>query len=550
MTLANPLALLWALAAIPVVLLYRRRMRLRRFEVGTATLWEQVFAEDRVRQAWHPWRHGVSLAVHLVALFFLVLALAEPLLPPPRRLAIVVDHSASMNATETEPSRLDRARQAASDMVRRLRRCDRAAVLSAGGSVGVRCGLSHHRESLLKAIAKVAPTQEATAAVTDAVDIARSLLAGAGGGRIVVLSDAQFSAAAELAAADDVDLVRVGKPTGNLAVARLELRRSPVDPLEAQALVEVHRFSDQPAAAQLEFVFNDRSLATETIRFDAGSPWRQVFTLEAAAGGQLTARLQASDALAADNQLTADVPPARRYRIVLRGRPNRFVESALEANPCVEFAPDDALPGSGAGEFLPIFVGEVPERLPEGPSIVIDPTGPCDFWQTGEPLGNCLVAGQDIDSPVLDGVSLVGTALPGAASLQLAEKARPLAQPLAWNAEGSPLMLAVDRPSGRVIVIDSGGESGRLPLSPAMPVLLANALQWVAGEEGDDGEAPGVAPAPGAAESDLRVSTDLGTHVDDLQIPGPGVPPWLVLVLAAVGLLAAEWCLYQRRWLA
>ena len=80
-----------------------------------------------------------------------------------------------------------------------------------------------------------------------------------------------------------------------------------------------------------------------------------------------------------------------------------------------------------------------------------------------------------------------------------------------------------------------------------MPVLLANALDWVAVVH--DAPAAATANPDRPAEFDLRVPLNVGTAVDEFSFPSPGVPPWLVLVLAAIVFLAVEWCLYQRRWL-
>jgi hypothetical protein len=78
MTLANPLALFWGLLAVPIVMLYARRVRLRRQPVATGMIWQQVFADEQARGAWRRWRHAVALAVQLLVLTLLVLAMADP----------------------------------------------------------------------------------------------------------------------------------------------------------------------------------------------------------------------------------------------------------------------------------------------------------------------------------------------------------------------------------------------------------------------------------------------------------------------------------------
>jgi len=552
MTFTNPLALLWGLLAVPVVLLYWRRIRLRRETVATGMFWERVFAEDRARQSWQRWRHGVSLAVQLAVLLLLVLALAEPLIPPPRQTVIVLDNSASMSAADVAPSRLARAKEAAAQIVGGLRECDRAAVLAAGDAVGVGCGLSANRELLLAAIEQVPATQGASR-VEDAVRVARTMLAGTPRARIIVLSDGGFSGAETLAEADDVELVRVGTAADNLAVSRLVARRSLAEPAKCEVLAEVTGFAARPVEAQLDVRYDDRPLDSRAIRVPGDGRWQQVFELSTPGGGRLAARVGPKGAYPADNEKAVGIPRGGVRRVMLGGE-NSFVEAALRANAGVELSAAGG-PADGKGDSVAVFVGQVPERLPDGPTIVVGPLGPCDLWKLGEPLSDAVVAGQDWQSPVTAEVALVGTALPGARSVELSDDARPLARSLAWNTEQAPLIVAIERPGGRVVVFASPLDSGLLPLSSAFPVLMAKAVDWVADTDDDKPVGSGAIEAGEARlfderpEGDLRMPGDVGVDVEQFSVSGPGVPPWLVLVLLAAVLFAAEWCLYQRRWL-
>src|SRR5215475_6467665 len=106
MSLANPTALLWLLLAIPVVVFYILKIRLRRVPVSTVIFWRQIFDEKKPRSLWQRLRHLLSLAVQLALLLLLVGALTEPFFwweaNQARRIVLVVDNSASMNATDEE----------------------------------------------------------------------------------------------------------------------------------------------------------------------------------------------------------------------------------------------------------------------------------------------------------------------------------------------------------------------------------------------------------------------------------------------------------------
>src|SRR5207249_8198212 len=104
MSLANPTALLWLLLAIPVVVFYVLKIRLKRVPVSTVIFWRQIFDEKKPRSLWQRLRHLISLLVQLALIVLLVGALTEPIFSwealNARRVILIVDNSASMNARD------------------------------------------------------------------------------------------------------------------------------------------------------------------------------------------------------------------------------------------------------------------------------------------------------------------------------------------------------------------------------------------------------------------------------------------------------------------
>src|SRR5438270_10568946 len=103
MNFANPTALLWAGLAIPIVIFYILKIRLKRIPVSTVLFWRQIFEEKKPRSIWQKLRHLISLLVQLALLLLIVLALTKPFFAwealQSRRIILVLDNSASMNAT-------------------------------------------------------------------------------------------------------------------------------------------------------------------------------------------------------------------------------------------------------------------------------------------------------------------------------------------------------------------------------------------------------------------------------------------------------------------
>ena len=80
MSFVAPLALAWAALAIPIVIFYILKIRLRQVPVSTTIFWQQIYDEKSPRSLWQTLRHWLSLLVQIVWLMLLVLALAEPFL--------------------------------------------------------------------------------------------------------------------------------------------------------------------------------------------------------------------------------------------------------------------------------------------------------------------------------------------------------------------------------------------------------------------------------------------------------------------------------------
>ena len=61
MNLVNPAALLLAGLAVPIVVFYILKIRLRRVPVSTLMFWQQIFEEKKPRSLWQRLRHLLSL---------------------------------------------------------------------------------------------------------------------------------------------------------------------------------------------------------------------------------------------------------------------------------------------------------------------------------------------------------------------------------------------------------------------------------------------------------------------------------------------------------
>src|SRR5437763_662013 len=520
MSLANPTALMWALLAVPVVVFYVLKIRLKRVPVSTVIFWRQLFDEKRPRSLWQRLRHLVSLLVQMALLGLMVAALAEPFFSwevlSARRVVLVLDNSASMNATDVEPTRLAKAKDEARQVIRGLRFRDEMAIVAAGTQPRVVCGLTGHQKTLRDALDTVAATDGPTQ-LAEAVAVARRLAAEAGSGgvkcRVVIVTDGCAEGAAKLAD-ENTTLVTVGKKTGNVGITRFQVRRSTIDPIGYEILAEVTNQSDEPTGDfRLAVTLNGNTVDVKPLKLAPNAKWSEVIEKTTADGGLLAAELVVKgekgdvpyqDALAADNRAMAVLPKREPVPVHMHSPPgNLFLQKVLEANPLTRLTTSKEMPKEFAAGAVKVFHREVPARLPPGPVLVVDPANDCDLWTLGDKLQSPVVTQQDKDSPLMAHVRLDNVLLPEAHKLTFTPAAgKP--QVLAGSVTGDPLFVLIDRPEGKVVVLTVNLDLGDLPFRTAFPILAMNTLGFFTGS----GELRESLPTGATAEVTLPATGD------------------------------------------
>lgn len=490
MNLVHPAAMLWAALAIPIVIFYILKIRMRRVPVSTILFWRQIFEEKQPRSIWQKLRHVLSLLTQLAFLLLVVSAIAEPIfkweLREARRIVLIVDNSASMNATDVASTRLDAAKKAAGPLIDGLRFRDELAILSAGTQPQVRSGLTGHQSTLRDALNAI-PATDGPTRMAETVDLARRLLADQARKQIVIVTDGGFAEVDAIKADNDVQIVTVGTKTPNLAITRFQARRSLIDTIGYQILAEVQNASDQKVEARFELELAGNVVDVVPIALEKGATWTQVFEKTSADGGLLVAKLDRADALAVDNRAVAILPRREIIPVTLVTDGNLFLEKVFEANPLVKLTVVKDLPKDSPAPALTVWHRKVANPLPPGHHLVIEPRGATDLWTVGEILQNPVVEKQDRQSPLMTHIRLDNVLMPEARQIKFTAKGTALATALS----GDPLYYAIDRPegNGKVLVLTVDLDKGDLPLQTAFPIMVANSLGWFSGTKGELREA-------------------------------------------------------------
>ena len=315
--------------AVPIVIFYILKIRLRRVPVSTVIFWRQIFDEKQPRS------HLAAAAAPALAagadslfLLLLVFALAEPFFDwevlQARRLVLVVDNSASMNATDVGPDAgWPQAKEHGQRIIDGLRFRDEMADRRRRHAAAGRLRPDRPPATLHDALDGIAADRRpdprgprpsrwpagsspsrATARTAEVIVAHRRLLregAGASSRRRTTCSSSPSASA-----------------RGNVGITRFQVRRSLLDPIGYEILVRgrqrLRRAGRVPARDRPRTATAGRRRAAEA--GSRTSTWSQVIEKTSAEGGRLDGAKAAdhADALAADNKAVALLPRRERSR--------------------------------------------------------------------------------------------------------------------------------------------------------------------------------------------------------------------------------------------
>ncbi len=511
--------LLLALTAAAILAIFLLRIRHREVVVSSALLWQRLL-EKRRRRSWlELLRRLLSLLLALAIGLSLVLAFARAEVGggPPRRLALVVDTTASMAArTADGGTRLARARALAAEIV-------------AGGS---------GRDSFTLYDATGWPV---VAATSDRGVLLRALDAMAADAEGLRLPSIEPGVQAWLIS-DGVSLRRlpepwhlldVYEPADNVGITAFEVRAVPTDARRHEAFVEVANLGARERAFELRLRGGGRVLFRRALTLAAGERYRTHLDLSPFAGGPLRAELAGTgDALPADDVASAFVPDQTDRDVWLVGAGSEAFAEVLARIPHVRVTRMSAaeyrawLQGRGAGvggmaaaaaaDRPPpdglIFVGEAPPEPPVVPALFVAP--PSTPWlaargpaMTLEPALPERVA----EAAVLQDLDLHDLAVERAYAYRV-DGARVLVR-----AGEVPLLFESSAPP-RWLVLAFALTDSDLPQSEAFPILVDNLLAWFDPFLPARRVQPGVHVVP----ADSRVTGPDGRYSPLRPLPGGG----------------------------
>lgn len=455
---------LWLLAVLPlIVVLYMLRARRHDVEVSSTLLWQRAGTELVAQRPVRRLERSVLLLLQLLAAALAALALARPQVPlagAGRGTVIVLDASASMQATDVAPSRFSAAvaqasaaARSASGPVMLIEARARAAVVVPFGGP----------DAVVAALASAAPT-DGPAQMDQAIALALGQRVDGVPPEILVFTDRAVDAL------PGVTYRIIGRSGANVAITGLHTEAGSGG---TRVVVRVRRFGAGPRTVPLELTLNDRRVLARLVALPASG--EAVVSTAVEGSGVLRARLDITDALAVDNTAAA-IAGTPRPRVLVVGAPNRALMEALAV--------------------LPVRVartsGVTPEQLAAADLVVLDRRGTVTL-----PPGNFLLIGTiPTNLPITSGgtvprPSVVQVSAVHSVTRYVDLSAVRILETLDLQVRGGevlvagevPLIWAYDGNGIRAVVMGFALDQSDLALHVAFPIFLQNAVTWLAGAD-------------------------------------------------------------------
>ncbi len=500
-----------------VVGLYILKLRRRAVAIPFSPLWQRILKDKEATSLFSKLKRLLSLLLQLALLLLLVLALGDPraaaTLIKGRNLVVLVDASASMQATDVSPTRLDAAKEKVKKMIRGLGGADRMLVAQMDAMVTPMGPMSGDTGELERALDQVKPT-DARADFPRALRFASDALRGVDNAEIVIVSDGVLGQALDSAGTvhtGDAKLSFVGVGSGkkNVGITQFSVRRYPLDKSRYEVMLEVTNTGPEQEDIELTLLGDKQAVDILKLRLQPGERLPRFYPQLSGASRTLEARIKPLDRphddLPADDHAYALLPERRRAKVLVVSTGNTYLEAALLLDEYLDVevvAPADYAKKANGKYDVVVFDGVTPAQPPRAHAFYIDPRGPGAPVKVGEELKQAGFDKLDRKHPTIRFTALDDV------NIARAHKLSPEAgdKVVGASTEG-PIFVAGTRAGFKFAVLAFDLRESDLPLRVAWPLMLTDAINWFTEEDaqylssfrtGDVWRIPVATPAPQA----------------------------------------------------
>jgi hypothetical protein len=386
----------WAAALgvpIGIIALYFLKLRRRPVQVPSTLLWKRSLEDLHVNSLFQRLRRNLLLFLQLLVAALALFALLGPITKGTavqgQRFVITIDESASMAATDVEPSRMEAAKREARRVIDQMRPDDLAMIIAFSDSARVVSSYTANKDLLRRRLDSIVPTQKTTS-LREALQVAAGLANPSkqiGEGvvatsvvppKLLIYTDGGFAdvegfslgnlepevivvgtpppPVEETAPGSTIESSAIpGNPSNNVAVLALQAARNEEKPDQFQIFGRVRNYRDEPVETEAKLLRHDPEkpgqpgILVDAVALEIEPRSDQSFSFDLAdqtGGIELEVRIDLDDDLPIDNRAYTVFGEAKRSRVLLVTSRNRYLTDPHPAGRA-QFRRGEARSGGG-----------------------------------------------------------------------------------------------------------------------------------------------------------------------------------------------------------
>lgn len=468
----------WFAASIPIVILFYllKRKRVARL-VPSTLLWQKFLAETQASAPFQKLRHNWLLILQLLLLILAILALARPYRSSSSSEGtvhvVILDASASMQSTDESPSRFEKARAQALQLVDTIHDNDLMVVLQASANTEVKQSATSEKAALRRALHSAAPSDTPTR-LREALKLAETLVKDKRLAEIHLYTDGTVDTLTDFENSGlPVVYHRMGQRGNNVGITSLDVRPNPENPAQRAVFANISNYSSNQHQIQIELRFEDQLLEVKPLTLKPRETSPHAFIAAQTQDGTFHLRIINSDDLPVDNQASVISLLPKPVNVLLVTAGNNLLSKALRVLPNVQLSTQSTLI-SGSEEFDLVVLDNVTPLVWPTDNVLSFRAAQTNWFDTLSPLETPAIVDWRANHPLLRFVSFDNVQIADALAVKTPSWAVALV-----DSPQTPLLLAGELGRQRIVWVSFDPLHSTWPLRLSFPIFIANAVEWL-----------------------------------------------------------------------
>jgi hypothetical protein len=336
---SNPAALWFLTLIIPVILLYLLKRRRHDQVVPSTFLWKQVLDDTQAHTPFQRLRSNLLMLLQILTIVLFTALLAQPyfagISKQSRKWILVIDHSASMQATDESPSRLQKAKDQLNSALKSIPPVDEIMLVSAGSDASIVQNFTSDHAAVSRKLDEI-KAEDVGAQWNQVFLVLKPLMKESPRPALLIASDF-----ANFPMSDSIGFspLQVGRNTDNVAITKASLENS----FERQILYfQLRNFSASQKEIDVEVSAGADLLNAFTIPLAPEKSVEKTMEVDLPDGVPVKIQAKPPDAFPLDNDFVLISHPSKKIQARLE-LTNPFLQRAVEVLPSVMLTKNAAI---------------------------------------------------------------------------------------------------------------------------------------------------------------------------------------------------------------